>query len=265
MNILFTICARAGSKGVVSKNTRDFLGFPICTYTLSALGLFRERHGNEYGILDLAVNTDSPRLFGQVDACSETYIRVDRTEELAGDFASKIDVIRDTFAKAQSQSGHRYDLVVDMDLTSPLRRVRDIRNVIRTLVGTQGAEVAMTVCEARRNPYFNQLAKGEDGFYHTVVQSNFVARQQAPRIFDANASLYAYSPAFLVNSDAIILRAKLAVSEMPDTAVLDIDSESDFLLMQILARHFYDTDGEYGEIRDRIPLFFHSQQREKEA
>ena len=35
MNILFTICARAGSKGVKSKNARDFLGYPLVYYTLS--------------------------------------------------------------------------------------------------------------------------------------------------------------------------------------------------------------------------------------
>ena len=257
MKLLATICARAGSKGVVSKNVREFLEFPICCYTLSAYKLFVERFGARLELTDLAVNTDSRILFGQMDRCSQPYIPVARAEHLAGDTASKIDVIRDTLNQVQRQTGITYDVVLDMDLTSPLRRVDDIWNVIDTLIGTPDAEVAMSVCEARRNPYFNQLALGGDGFYHPVIGSTFVARQQAPVIYDANASLYAYSPSFLLASDAIILKARLAVCQMPDTAVLDIDSENDYALMQVLARHFYETDPSYGEVYRHIPQFYH--------
>ena len=256
MNILATVCARAGSKGVISKNVRDFLGLPICCYTLSSFRLFLERFGDLYGRVDLAVNTDSQLLFAQIDRCGQPYIPVPRRADLAGDFASKIDVIRDTLRRVQEQNGVRYDLILDMDLTSPLRRAVDLRNVIDTLLDTPGAEVAMTVCEARRNPYFNQLTQKSDGFYSTVLESPYVARQQAPPVYDANASLYAYSPAFLLESDAIILRARLAVCEMPDTAILDIDSEKDFVLMQVLAEYLYGADGAFGEVRDTISHFY---------
>ena len=63
MNSLVTICARAGSKGVKSKNIRDFLGYPICWYTLAAYRLFLARAGADYGAFDLAVNTDAPELY----------------------------------------------------------------------------------------------------------------------------------------------------------------------------------------------------------
>ncbi len=256
MNILVTICARAGSKGVKSKNLRDFLERPICYYTLAALDLFIIRYGNEYGDITLAVNTDAVELRAQIERAGFRFIAAPRRESLAGDTASKIDVIRDTLRYAEEQTGGTYDVVVDMDLTSPLRRVEDIRNIIEALAGTAGAEVALSVTEARRNPYFNQLVRGEDGFLHTAIESNFVARQQAPEILDANASLYAYSPAFLRGSDAIILKAKLVSAMMPDTGILDIDSERDFELMQVIARYLYQNDPLYGEVRDHIASFF---------
>ena len=40
MNILFTICGRAGSKGIKNKNVREFLSKPLPLYTLSAIDLF---------------------------------------------------------------------------------------------------------------------------------------------------------------------------------------------------------------------------------
>ena len=44
MRILFTICGRAGSKGIKNKNIRDFLDVPLPMYTLAAIDLYLERN-----------------------------------------------------------------------------------------------------------------------------------------------------------------------------------------------------------------------------
>ncbi|NLC79346.1 MAG: acylneuraminate cytidylyltransferase family protein [Ruminococcaceae bacterium] len=252
MNLLVTICARAGSKGVKSKNMRDYLGVPICWYTVSGLMLFKERYGESVGDITLACNTDADELFSQLDRTRADYLRVPRKPELATDSASKIDVIRDTLREAEKATGKTFDMVVDMDLTSPLSRVVDIKNIVEALGNNPEAEVALSVTEARRNPYFNQLVEKEDGFLRTAIVSDFVARQQAPEVYDANASLYAYRPAFLLGTNTIIIKAKLVASVMPDTAVLDIDSERDFELISLLGDYFFKNDREYGEIKDNI-------------
>lgn len=43
-----------------------------------------------------------------------------------------------------------------------------------------------------------QVKKTEHG-YKKVIDSDFTARQQAPEIFDMNASIYAYNPGFLAS------------------------------------------------------------------
>lgn len=255
MNILCTICARARSKGVRSKNMRDFLGYPISYYTLSAFDLFCRQYGERYDSIALAVNTDAQLLLDQIDKTGLAYTAVARRESLAGDYASKIDVVRDTLASMEKQTGLQYDVVVDMDLTSPLRRACDIQNVIDALRGHAGADAALSVTEARRNPYFNQLAIQPDGFLKTAIESDFVARQQAPEVYDANASLYAYNPNFLRTGNTILIRSRLVPSIMPDTAVLDIDSERDFELLQLLAEYFYKTDDAFGDVHNHIQSF----------
>lgn len=252
MNVLITICARAGSKGVKSKNIRDFLGYPICWYTLAAYRLFCEKYGEKYGAFDLAVNTDAPELYEQVERAGVAYLKVPRKPELAGDTVEKGAVLRDTMKVAQEMTGKIYDCVVDMDLTSPLRRVEDIDNIIQVFFANPEAEAALSVTESRRNPWFNQMVRGEDGFYRLAIQSDFIARQQAPEVFDANASLYVYSPKFLSESDRILIRAKLVCSHMLDTGVLDIDCERDFELMQLLAKYYYENDPAFGEIYDEV-------------
>lgn len=251
MNILALICARKGSKGVEGKNVRDFLGRPISYYTLSAYSLFLERYMKDNSYM-LAVNTDSEELVEQLGRTNLSYIIIDRKEELAGDRVSKIDVIRDSLVIAEERSSKKFDLVLDLDVTSPLRKASDIYNIIEKIKERNDADIALSVTDARRNPYFNQLAMNEAGFLTTVIQSNFIARQQTPEVFDANASLYVYRPSYLKDSDGIFLNARLVGSIMEDTGILDIDSEKDFMLMEVVANYLYENDSSFGEVRDNI-------------
>ena len=47
MNILFTLCGRAGSKGVKGKNARDFLDVPLVWYSMANIALYIEEYAGE--------------------------------------------------------------------------------------------------------------------------------------------------------------------------------------------------------------------------
>lgn len=247
-NILFTICARAGSKGVKGKNTRSFGSRPLAAYTVAACRLFGQRFGTEYENIALAVNTDSELLRQQLDELQAEYIYIPRAEELAGDTVSKKDVIRDTLIKCEERENITFDVVIDLDLTSPLRTVEDIKGTLDELEKNKGADIAYSVAPSRRSPYFNMVAKKEDGYYHTVTETQFTTRQQCPACYDMNASIYAYRRAYTLAEH--VLPRKEVVWQMKDTGILDIDSESDYELMQVIAEYFYQKYPAYGEIRD---------------
>lgn len=81
----------------------------------------------------------------------------------------------------------------------------------------------------------------------------FTARQMAPAFYDVNASIYVYRRAFLAgNTSGILWDGKIQVSLMLDTGVLDIDSEEDFLLMEVIARHLYATRPEFAAVQANI-------------
>lgn len=61
MNILFTICGRAGSKGIKNKNIRKFVGKPLPYYTISAIDLFLKKTSLDIEA-DIVVNSDSREL-----------------------------------------------------------------------------------------------------------------------------------------------------------------------------------------------------------
>ena len=67
-----------------------------------------------------------------------------------------------------------------------------------------------------------------------------------------NASIYAYSRCY-IHSDKNSKDRTADIVMMQDTAVLDIDSDNDFEMMQLLAEYFYKTDPAYAEIKNHIP------------
>lgn len=246
MNILFTICARAGSKGIKGKNTKIFCGKPLVTYTLAAYTLFYQKYIEKVENICLAVNTDSELLLQQIDECGIDYISIKREETLAGDIVAKKNVIYDTLKKCEEQVEMQFDVVIDLDLTSPLRTVDDIIGTLEVLLADKQADIAYSVTNARRLPYFNMVQKKENGYYTTVIKSDFVARQQAPACYDMNASIYAYRRAYLLNVD--IIEIKALIWTMEDTGVLDIDSEEDFELMEVIARYLFEKKTGYREL-----------------
>lgn len=251
MNILFTICGRAGSKGIKNKNIKQFLEYPLPHYTLSAIDLFCEQC--EENTYDIAVNTDSKELLSLVQCFHKEVVSIERKQELAGDRVGKVDVIRDTMEQMEKIKQCKYDMVVDLDLTSPLRTKKDIENLILKK-GSKEYDVVFSVVESRRNPYFNMVM--EDGEYcKKVNESNYVARQQAPSIYDMNASLYAYEPSFLAQGIGLF-DGKCGMVKMYDTGILDLDHENDFVLMEVIAKYLFTQVDGFKEIYEHIPKCF---------
>lgn len=249
MNILFTICGRAGSKGIKNKNIRDFNGKKLPYYSISAIDLYLKKISANVNY-NIVVNTDSKEL---MDIMQNNKMRdvdiIDRAAELGGDAVGKIAVIQDCLEKMEERKHTKYDMVVDLDITSPLRTVSDIENLINTHV-TTGADVTTSIATARRNPYFNQVKKTEHG-YKKVIDSNFTARQQAPEIFDLNASLYAYKPEYL-RSGKGVLDGYVECIEMYDTGILDLDHENDFEWMEIIAKYLFKKNEEFAEVYNNV-------------
>lgn len=246
MNLLFTLCGRAGSKGFKNKNLKEMRGVPLSFYSLAAVKGYVDKHPEDKTVV--ALNSDSEPLVELIQ--NQTVIPVlciDRKPELAGDVVAKVEVIKDTFL---SCNDFEPDVVVDLDITSPMRRVKDIENII-TEYKKGIYDLVFSVVEARRSPYFNMVENKPDGFYRKICESNYTARQQAPKSYEMNASIYAYNPDFL-RSDITktIIDYNCGISVMPDYLVLDIDSEEDFAMMQYLHEFYCKNDDDLKDIYD---------------
>lgn len=252
MNILFTICGRAGSKGIKNKNIANFLGYPLVLYSFSAIDLYKRQNPDIY--CDIVLNTDSMDLIQIVKRKLNYKVDIiERNPSLGLDNTSKIEVISNCLEIMKKRKETEYDMVVDLDITSPLRTLNDVKKLIDKKLTTD-VDVVFSVTNARRNPYFNMVRKTKNG-YERVIESKFNTRQEAPEVFDMNASLYAYSSAFLEDQKGLF-EGSCDIVVMFDTAVLDLDHQNDFELMEVIASYLFNNHIEFHEVRDNIKKGF---------
>lgn len=228
MSLLCTICARGGSKGVVGKNARDLLGRPVLAWSIA--------QARETGLFDaIAFSSDSDAL---LDAALKAGvdIAVKRPDEMATDTAPKLPAIRHCLEQAIAQTGTTPEIFVDLDVTSPLRLASDITGAV-ALLRESGARNVITGSPARRSPYFNLVEQHTDGSVGLSKSANppITRRQDAPRCFDMNASIYVWRVLPFLEQPAVFY-PDTRLFEMPEERSIDIDSDLDFTLVELLLR-----------------------------
>lgn len=239
-NILITICGREGSKGVENKNIRNFNGMPLIMYTINQAEVFKEVI-SEYEV-DIAINSDSEKIL-EIARQKNCYV-VERKKGNATDTAPKVPVIINTLEKMEQKTGKKYMYVLDLDITSPLRRISDIKKGLER-IETNNFDCIFSVVPARRNPYFNMVEK-KDGKVKKIVEQEYFSRQTAPEVFDMNASIYFYKGASLGNEiKKLPFDGKYDFFIMKDYGIIDIDNEEDFYLTELIyKKHFMDSHDE---------------------
>lgn len=255
MNILFTVCGRGGSKGVKNKNIRNFLGVPLFEYTLHSINLYKEKNSEKFKNIHTAISTDSTEFIEMISSRQSNEVHIiNRSTDLAEDNTPKMYAIKDALKKSEIISGLEYEIIVDLDITSPIRTINDIDNAVNKEVQSNDYDVVFSVTDARRNPYFN-MVREEDKYVKKVLESNYTARQQAPVMYDMNASIYAYKRGFLLSRVKSPLEGKAGMIKMLDTGIIDIDSDNDFNLMEVIANWIIENKEEYfylGKIKGNI-------------
>ena len=225
MNNLCTICMRGGSKGVPDKNLRMMHGKPLMVYTIE--------QALESNLFDhVVVSTDSEKIAKTAkDYGADAWFL--RPTKLATDEAPKLPVIRHAFLEAQKHYGRQFDVLVDLDVTSPLRSVEDITGAYRQFV-EEDAHILITASPARKNPYFNMVERVNGRIQQVKHLDNApTSRQEAPDVYDMNASIYIWKrEALLINDTLFIDKTSLFI--MPEERSVDIDTELDWKFVQCM-------------------------------
>ena len=231
MNILVTICARGGSKGIPGKNIKPVHGKPLIAYSVE----MAERFASAMSSHDvcIALSTDSNDI---KNVASEYGLVTDylRPDHLATDTAGKYDVIKDLVLYQEKSNGTVFDMVLDLDVTSPLRTLDDLISAFDIICRNKDAINIFSVSKARKNPYFNMVEENDNGFFtlSKSLKGNIATRQSAPKVYEMNASFYFYKREFFANLTKTVNERSL-IYEMQHLC-FDLDEPEDYEFLSFL-------------------------------
>lgn len=219
-----TICARGGSIGVPRKNVRILNGKPLILHTIDQAMACSQ-------IDQVYVSSDDDEIMA-IAKSAGAEVLFKRPVELATSKSGKLPVIQHLVEHVLS-SGVAVKRIVDLDPTSPLREVSDISNAIKLL--TDDVDTVITGYPSDKNPYFNMVEYKSDHNVGLVkhLDTPVLSRQTAPTVYAMNASIYVWH-AHSLNSG--LWDGRTALYQMPHIRSVDIDSELDFKLVEMLMK-----------------------------
>ena len=224
-SIVATICARGGSKGVPRKNLRLLDGKPLIGRAVEQALATK--------IFDRVVaSTDDPEM-ARVAAEFGAEVPFLRPPELAQDRTNKWDVFRHLVSELEAR-GDSVGIIADLDTGAALRTTDDIRAAVERLDAT-GADVCVTAYEADHNPYYNMVEVDPAGLARVCIRPErpVANRQQAPAVYSLSPAIFAIRRDALWTHDHWS-RCKMTLSVIPRERALDIDTELDFTLVELL-------------------------------
>ena len=231
MNLLITICARGGSKGLPNKNVLLLNDKPLIEYTIDIAKQF----GFKYNA-DIDISTDSLLIknIANSNGIKTTYIR---PQYLSTDEIGKIETIKDLLLHNEIINNKIYNYILDLDVTSPLRNLDDLDNAFITIQNNDKAINLFSVSKADKNPYFNMVELKKNGFYGLVKSGDFKTRQHSPQVYQLNASFYFYKRNFFNKKNNVINKNSI-IYEI-NHICFDIDNKIDFEFMDYLLKKEY--------------------------
>ena len=222
--IICLIPARGGSKGLKLKNIKIFAGEPLIAHTIKAAI-------NSKLIDNIYVSTEDEK----VSEISKNYgaVVVKRPEELARDETKTIEVVLDFLNKLSFNNDKT--IVILLQPTSPLRTIEDIDNAIRIFLEGK-CESVISVCKLNHSPLWS--FKLENNYLKSFFNQDYLEkrRQELPFLYTPNGAIYISTPKIL-NQYLSFFGDKIIPYLMPFERSIDIDSEEDFNLAEIIFKY----------------------------
>lgn len=215
INIIVIIPARGGSKGIPRKNLRLLGGNPLLYYSISnALNL-------KYGV-DIYVSSEDDEILNMSKKFGAKVHK--RNNDIAKDETTLDPVIHDCYLYALKSEKKTYDLIITMQPTSPLLKVRSLEKAIKKMLDNDRID---TIIAARDNTHLSWRKEGEEFFpnYKERVNRQYLVPE------------FTETGAFLITRDNIITKES-RIGKNVDLAILtggeeiDIDTYEDWNLCE---------------------------------
>ena len=221
---LAIIPARGGSKGVKNKNIKRLNGKPLIYYTI--------RVAKKAKCIDrVIVSTDSEEI-KKIALKFGAEVSFLRPRNLSTDKTPMYPVIRHALEFLEKK-GERFNIIVVLQPTSPLRRAIDIQQAIAKLIKT-GADSIASVCLSEHSPFWMKVIK-QGKIYPIIKSRQYSRRQDLPKVYRLNGAIY-ITKRDVLKKQKRILGANTQAFVMPVENSIDINTGLEFKIAAITLR-----------------------------
>jgi len=229
MRVLGIITARGGSKGIPGKNLRPLCGKPLLAYTAEAA--LRARR-----LTRTILSTDDPEI---ARAGVEFGLDVPflRPSELGLDTTPHVPVLQHALTSVEAV-GEKYDAILTLQPTNPMRRPEDIDGSI-DLLESSGADSVISFYDAGEKHPARMKMIDEDGW---AIDPPFAEafegqpRQQLPKLYLREGSIYLTRRDVLMDQNSLKGR-RCKAWIIPEERACNIDTQFDLSIAEFLLKH----------------------------
>lgn len=228
-SVLGVVLARGGSKGIPRKNVALLAGKPLLAYTAAAA-----LRAKRLSRLVLSTDDEEIAVVGRGLGLDVPFMR---PPGLAQDDTPAIAVLQDV-VRALESLGQRFDAILTLQPTTPLRRSEDIDGAIELFERT-GADSVISFVEVgdkhpARMKFLDSQGRVVDPPFGELVEGQ--RRQDLPKVYLREGSVYLTRRDVLVNEDSLKGRDCRAWI-IPADRACNIDEPIDWILAEALVRH----------------------------
>ena len=217
--VLCIIPARKGSKGLINKNIKIFNKKPLIYWTIN------EANKSKY-IDRCIVSTDCTNIQKIAINCGAEAPFL-RPKEISGDNASIYDAISFTLKKIRD----KFDIIILLQPTSPLRTFKDINKCFEMMVKQE----ASSIVSITKLPYpYEWILKKDKNKKIKFISKKYISlRQKTKNYYKSNGAIF-ISTIQKFNKNKKFYTNDTCGYEMPIDKSIDIDSLLDFKIAEFL-------------------------------
>jgi len=215
--ILAVVLARAGSKGIKNKNLKLINGVSL----VGNVGLFIKKTK----IIDQAIiSTDSKKIGNEGLKYNLGFYFI-RPSSISGATISDEIVLNHSLKEIEKILKTRFDVIVSLPPTSPLRKINDVNLSIKKLIDKKYDAVwTISKTDSKFHPYKSLVLKKDKLKFFTKMGKNIKFRQQLNQTFYRNGACYVFSRKTILQKKILTSNTGFVIS---NTNQVSIDNISD--------------------------------------
>ncbi len=225
MQKLIVIPARGGSKGIPGKNIYPLAGKPLLEYTLDVIA------SADLQDTDAVVSTDSEDIM-KVAQRYEKIIVIRRPDNISGDTASTESALLHALSYMEEQYGKKYDAVLTMQATSPLRNQKTLAEFIKCYEQNYPKYDALLSLNEDRTDFWTRQ---EDGSFGRLYPDAPRRRQDRKPLYVENSAYYITDVKALRETNSV-LGNKVNGFVISEREAVDINEPVDLLVAEALLK-----------------------------